>query len=200
MFTAVYSGTFDPIHLGHAAMAAYVSQQPDVSRVLMLVSPLNPLKQGSTRLFTDEQRLQMVRDTMAADSRIEVSDFEWQLPRPSYTIHTLDALRRRLPGEQLRLVVGADNLADISRWRSPERIIGDYGLIVYPRPGISMDVDTADQISRAYGHPGAITYLEGAPVFDISSTFIRRQLAVGRSVRHFVPDAACRLIDSILNK
>ena len=121
MITAVYSGTFDPIHIGHAAIAAYISALPEIERVLMLVSPLNPLKQDSTRLFSDRQRLEMARMAMAGDSRIEVSDLESELPRPNYTVNTLNALHTTYPDIAFRLVVGADNLRDIHLWKQPLR-------------------------------------------------------------------------------
>jgi nicotinate-nucleotide adenylyltransferase len=199
MITAVYSGTFDPIHIGHAAIAAYISALPEIERVLMLVSPLNPLKQDSTRLFSDRQRLEMARMAMAGDSRIEVSDLESELPRPNYTVNTLNALHTTYPDIAFRLVVGADNLRDIHLWKQPEEILRRYGLIVFPRPHIDISLSQIKAIEDSYTAPGSILYLADAPVFDISSTFVRNMLASGMDAHHFVPESAYHYLTEIMN-
>ena len=123
MEIGIYGGTFDPVHIGHAVVGSYVAQFGGVDEVWMLVSPLNPLKDGPRRLFTDCQRLEMARLAMAGCPRVRVSGFEMSLPVPSYTYGTLCALRDSYPEHSFRLVAGADNLRDFRLWRNPGGIM-----------------------------------------------------------------------------
>ncbi len=128
MEIGIYGGTFDPVHIGHAVVGSYVAQFGGVDEVWMLVSPLNPLKDGQRRLFTDCQRLEMARLAMAGCPRVRVSGFEMSLPVPSYTYGTLCALRDSYPEHSFRLVAGADNLRDFRLWRNPGGILREFGL------------------------------------------------------------------------
>lgn len=174
--TAVYSGTFDPLHVGHLAILRALCGNPEYDRVLLVVSPQNPFKDDS-HLGTARARLETARDAVARYpelSKVEVSDIEFGLPAPQYTIRTLDELSRRNPGEDFRLVMGGDNLEKIMGWRDYRRILSEYGIAVYPRPG--------SDLAAAAGLVRSEMALEGldckieiidAPMVDISSTQIR---------------------------
>lgn len=164
MKTGIYGGSFDPIHNGHIALARYVLDHTDLDRIWLMVSPLNPLKpQGY--VATDSERLEMARLALRDVPGVEASDFEFSLPRPSFTYNTLCRLREAYPDEEFRLIIGGDNWASFPRWRNPEEIISEFGVIVYPRPG--------DEIPSP---PPGVEILKGAPLMDISSTQIRTVL------------------------
>lgn len=167
MITAVYGGSFDPIHPGHTAIARHLAHLPGIRRTIIMVSPQNPVKAGATSTsFAD--RLAMARLACQGIDGVEVSDFESRLPSPSYTINTLEALSEAFPGEDFRIVVGADNWHIIHKWREADRILRNYGFIVYPRPGYPVPPP----------HPNVLV-LQNAQLHDVSSTGIRERIAAG---------------------
>lgn len=176
MRIGIYSGTFDPIHTGHAILASYIAQSGLVDEVWLLVSPRNPLKKEAAAA-SDEERLQMARLAAEGLPGVTVSDFEMHLPLPSYTYRTLRDLRESYPDHQFRLIVGADNWCSFSSWADWERILSEFGLIVYPRPGFTVE-----------GLPAGSSLIADAPLIGISSSGIRSDLAAGRCVRYLVPD------------
>jgi len=186
----IYGGSFDPIHIGHAAMGSYVSQFGGVDEVWMLVSPLNPLKSGRIQMFTDEERLEMVRLAMRGCDRVRVSDFEMGLPRPSYTYRTLCALRDSFADCSFRLIVGADNLCNFNLWHNPGDILREFGLVVYPRPGVQVVPESVSETESVYAAPGSVRVLYDAPTMDISSTFLRQKLREGADLRFLIPPGA----------
>jgi len=184
---AVYSGTFDPFHAGHAMVASYLLRWGGFDRVWILVSGLNPLKRDSMPGASDEERVRMATLAMEPDApEITVSDFEMHLPRPSYTVKTLRTLAERYPDLRFRLVVGSDNWLNFSKWREPQAILDEFGVTVYPRPGYEVDPKTL---------PVGVTLLADAPQALISSTFIRKGIADGKSLRHFVDDRVLQFIE-----
>ncbi len=163
----IFGGSFDPIHKGHTSLARHVIESGACDEVWLMVSPLNPLKTDRPPVeFTD--RLEMARLATRNLEGVTASDFESTLPLPSYTYRTLEALAEAHPELRFRLIIGADNWASFSRWRNPEEIIDRFAPIVYPRPGVDIDLSTL---------PPQVTYLATAPLTDISSTELRRQLA-----------------------
>lgn len=176
MRIGIYSGTFDPIHTGHAILASYIAQSGLVDEVWLLVSPRNPLKKEAAAA-SDEERLQMAQLAAEGLPGVKVSDFEMHLPLPSYTYRTLRDLRESYPDHQFRLIVGADNWCSFSSWADWKRILSEFGLIVYPRPGFIVE-----------GLPAGSSLLADAPLIGISSSEIRSDLAAGRCVRYLVPD------------
>ncbi len=172
----IFGGSFDPIHTGHIAVAEGALRQGVVAEVWLMVSPENPLKRG--RLHAPEaDRLAMARLAVAdipeqeIRERIKVSDFEFNMPRPSYTIDTLKALSKAYPGKKFKWIAGGDNLLTLKRWKSPDEILNSYGLILYPRP----EYPSGDNL------PAGVTMLRGVPPFTESSTSIRESLARGEN-------------------
>ena len=139
--TGLFGGSFNPIHTGHLALANYLCEYGGLEEVWFLVTPQNPFKQNET-LLDDHLRLEMVEAAVAGYPHFRASDFEFRLPRPSYTIHTLDKLAEQYPDREFHLIIGADNWQAFDRWRSPEEIIRRHHILVYPRQGYPLE-DTA---------------------------------------------------------
>ena len=172
MKVGIFGGSFDPIHTGHVRLAEYVLAHTDLDEVWLMVSPLNPLKpQGY--VATDGQRLEMARLAVADIPGVRVSDFEFNLPIPSYTYDTLSRLKEAYPGIDFRLIVGGDNWASFDKWKNPQEILDEFGLIVYPRPGEAIKTPENSQLIV---DPSSLTILEGAPEMPVSSTGIRHLL------------------------
>ena len=128
----IFGGSFNPIHLGHTALAAYICELGLVDEVWLMVSPQNPLKQDLT-LLDEQERLAMARLAVAPYPTLKASDFEFTLPRPSYTYHTLQALRAAYPDYAFSLIIGEDNWRCFDRWYRGEDIARETSIIVYPR-------------------------------------------------------------------
>lgn len=178
MEIGIFSGSFNPIHIGHLALANYLCEYEGVDEVWFLVTPHNPLKEEAG-LMDDGVRLKLVQRAIEGYSRFRASDFEFSMPRPSYTIHTLDALRERYPDHRFHLIIGSDNWQLFPRWYQYERILREHRLLIYPRPGYPVEPASLPPSVR----------LVQAPLFDISSTFIRQALAEGRDIRFFLHPA-----------
>src|SRR5690606_14086781 len=151
--------------------------------VWFVVSPQNPLK-PSKGLLHEFDRYDMVRAAVYDNYKLEVSDVEFHLPKPSYTIHTLVHLAEAHPEKEFKVIIGSDNLASFQRWKNYERILEDYGLYVYTRPHM--------QLSELSDHPN-VKMIE-APLLDISATFIRNCIRKNQSVRYLVPDPVEEMI------
>ncbi len=185
MRTALFFGSFNPIHAGHLMLAQYVLNFGGVDDVWRVVSPHNPFK-AQEGLAPAGARLQMAELATAADERIKVCDVELRLPQPSYTINTIDVLEAENPDRHFIIVMGGDNLTGLPRWREAARLVSGREFLVYPRHGADTDTATVESMG------GKVRVLH-APMIEISSTRIRQWISDGVSVRHFVPDEALRL-------
>lgn len=171
MRIGIYGGSFNPIHKGHTELAASIVQQGLVDELWLLVSPLNPLKQGETSDIAEyEHRLSMARLATEDIEGVKVSDFEKNLPLPSYTITTLGELNKAYPEHEFVLVIGADNWERFPRWYHAQEIIDTYSILIYRRPGCEMD-ETLLPLS---------VQVVDTPLYDISSTEIRESVKKGR--------------------
>lgn len=178
----ILGGSFNPIHIGHLMLAAYLTQWNYVDKIWLTLSPLNPLKDASG-LLPDMKRLDMISIAIRGAKDIDVCDIELSMPRPSYTINTLDLLARRYPSKHFKLIIGSDNWRIFDKWRDYQRIIDDYGVIVYPRPGYPIDPVSVDGM-----------YAAEAPIADISSTFIRSAISKGKDMTCFLPQGVFKYI------
>lgn len=167
----IYGGTFDPPHNAHIAVARAVLDAGLADEVWLMVSPLNPLKSPGS-ISPDALRLEMAHIAADGIPGLRVSDFEFSLPRPSYTVNTLRTLSARYPDCRFTLIAGGDNLSNFSRWRNAGEILRDYGAIIYPRPGCVLPESL----------PEGVTLLGGVDLSDISSTEVRRRAAAGESL------------------
>ena len=186
--TGIFSGSFNPIHIGHLALANYLCEFEGLDELWFMVSPHNPLKE-QTDLWPDELRLKLVQLAVEVYSKFRASDVEFHLPRPSYTIHTLDQLKEMYPEREFMLIIGSDNWALFDQWREPQRLIAENRILIYPRPGCTLNPDELPEGVR----------LVHSPTFEISSTFIRQSLAQGKDVRYFLHPSVFKQIQKEAN-
>jgi nicotinate-nucleotide adenylyltransferase len=186
MKIGLFFGSFNPPHIGHMAIANYLAEYTDLTQVWFVVSPQNPFKEQAG-LLKEYDRLELMRQAVGDDRRFRVSDAEFRLPKPSYTISTLEYMKEKFPDHLFSLIMGADNLENFSKWKEYERILDNYHILVYPRHGY-----------ESSGHPSHdhIRWVD-APLLDISSTFIRLAIAEGRDVRYFVPERVWDYLDKM---
>ena len=175
--TGIFGGSFNPIHNGHIALARQLREMAGLDEVWLMVSPHNPLKDQND-LLDDDLRLQMARQALANEPFIEVSDYEFHLPRPSYTWNTLQALKLDFPDREFVLMIGGDNWERFRFWYRADDIVRDYPLVVYPRRGSAIDPATL---------PPTVRVVE-AELLDVSSTDIRRRVRQGKTIEGLVPD------------
>lgn len=173
--TGIFSGSFNPIHIGHLALANYLCEYEGLDEIWFTVSPQNPLK-TQTELWSDELRLNLVKLATEGYPRFRASDFEFHLPRPSYSVHTLEKLREAYPEREFFFIIGADNWARFDRWYQYDRIIKENQILIYPRPGFPVNKN---------GLPETVRLID-SPIFEISSTFIRQALDEGKDIRYFL--------------
>jgi len=210
MRIAVYSGSFDPLHIGHQAIMERLTVTREFDWVYLVISPQNPLKDPSKALSAERRyRAAIEAVRRHPDLHVWVDNIELEMPAPTYTIKTLDALKKREPENDFTLVIGADNLQNIHRWRDAPRILGEYGVAVYPRKGFDMAL-LKRQLLEECRHfpvpyvldasqgaaPGNVSLEEmdrlykirliDAPIVDISSTQIREMLARGEDASRFM--------------
>lgn len=175
--TALFFGSFNPIHVGHLIIAETMLQAEGIDEVWLVVSPHNPLKER-TSLLADHHRLAMVRRAIEDNYRLRACDIEMHMPVPSYTVVTLAALEEKYPDREFSLIMGGDNLATFDRWRNYQHIIDNHKIYVYPRPGYKN--------CPLASHPN-VTVVD-VPMMDISSSFIRHQIAEGKDVRYLLTE------------
>lgn len=187
MRTGLFFGSFNPIHIGHMAIANYMVSYGPIDDLWFVVSPQNPLKKRKT-LLNEYDRLHLVNLAIGDDLRFKASDIEFHMPKPSYTIDTLTYLSEKFPNREFSIIMGEDNLATIDKWKNPELLLEKYQLLVYPRPKIS-----TDQSLLAHRHVQIIQ----APLMEISSSFIRSAIKEGKNVRFFLPSGVYEYIDEM---
>ncbi len=169
---ALYFGSFNPVHYGHLSIVKYLSELDNIEKITIVPSPHNPLKDKES-LADAQQRLEAAREAFKS-SKVNVSDIEFHLPEPLFTINTLRELRKLHPEDNLILVIGADNIATIERWHLWETILEEFEVIVYPRNGID-GASICEQYNSLIRTKG-IRYLADAPLLNVSSTEIRKKL------------------------
>ena len=180
MNIGIYGGSFNPIHRGHIALARQIRRKAHLDEVWFMVSPLNPLKADRGDLLPDELRLALVRKALEGEEGLVACDYEFHLPRPSYTWDTLQALSRDFPQHTFTLVIGADNWLVFDRWAHTADIMAHYPIVIYPREGSPIDVDALPESVR----------LVQMPLYNVSSTDVRQRIREGRPVRRLLPKNA----------
>lgn len=185
MQIGLFFGSFNPIHTGHLVIANYMANYTELDQVWLVVSPHNPLKQKGDLINTYD-RLEMARLATEHAGNIKVCDIELKLPQPSYTIDTLTHLKEKYPSYQFTLIMGADNLQSLKKWKNYELILQDYSIYVYPRPGY-------EQLELAAHSSVTLTQ---TPLMEISATFIRKSILAGKNVQFFLPDPVINFIES----
>jgi nicotinate-nucleotide adenylyltransferase len=186
MRIGLFFGSFNPVHNGHLTIAQYMAEFSVLDQVWMVVSPQNPLKPAGS-LLQDYQRLHLVELGIGDYRKLKVSKIEFELPRPSYTIHTLAYLREKYPQHDFALIMGADNLESFHKWKNYELILEDHDIFVYPRPGY----DGGD----LKNHPRI--HWTDAPIMEISSTFIRHAIKQRKDIRFMMPEKVWDYIEEM---
>jgi nicotinate-nucleotide adenylyltransferase len=179
----LFFGSFNPIHIGHLIIANVMAENADLNKVWFVVSPQNPFK-PSHGLLHEFDRYDMVKAAIGDHYKLEVSDVEFSLPKPSYTINTLTHLTEKHPNKEFKVILGEDNLENFVKWKNYEQILDQYGLYVYPRPHV-----TNSEVKR---HPH-VKIVE-APLLDISATYIRNCIKNNKSIRYLVPEVVEQMI------
>lgn len=179
----IFGGSFNPVHNGHIMLAQYLAQHSHLDEVWLTLSPQNPLK-ISNSLLDDNHRLAMLKLAIENQPQLKVCDIELEMPRPSYTINTLDELSRRYPNYKFNVVIGGDNWNIIDRWKDYQRIINEYGVVIYPRPGYELSQTDKRNV-----------VVVNAPLADISSTQIREAIAKYDEVGHLLPQGVAEYIN-----
>jgi nicotinate-nucleotide adenylyltransferase len=176
MNIGLFFGSFNPVHTGHLIIANYMIEFTEVEKVFFVVSPQNPFKIHDF-LEDERKRLEMVRLAIADNESMEALDIEFKLSKPSFTIHTLNHLKKLYPHDRFIIIMGSDNLAGLYKWKGYEEIINEYSLFVYHREGYDNQ-----QLKM---HPNVRVF--DAPVLNISATYIREVLSNKKSIRYLVP-------------
>jgi nicotinate-nucleotide adenylyltransferase len=185
MKVGLYFGSFNPIHIGHMAIANYMVEFTDMDQVWFVISPHNPFKERTT-LLADHHRLELVERAIAGDDRFRATDIEFKMPTPSYTIDTLTLLSEKYPGNRFAIIMGSDGLPAFSEWKNAGEIRKNYKRYVYPRPGYPVFSTAEENVE-----------VVDAPLIEISSSFIRNAIAGGKDIRHFLPPAVWQYVDEM---
>ena len=184
----LYFGTFNPIHIGHLAIANHMVEFSDLDEVWMVVTPHNPHKKKST-LLADHHRLEMVYRATEAYDYIKPSNIEFGLPQPNYTVNTLAHLEEKYPDYQFALIMGEDNLNTLHKWKNNEVILERFEVFVYPRV-------TSTTIKEEFKNHPKITKVD-APIMEISSTFVRNAVKNGKRIMPLLPQKVWEYIDEM---
>ncbi len=172
----LFFGSFNPIHIGHLVIANWFVEYTDLDKVWFVVSPLNPFKEKKT-LLADHHRLALVRAAVEEDPRFWVTDIEFKMPKPSYTIDTLTYLQEKYPEKEFVILAGGDQLPTFDKWKNPEVILELYKMYIYARPGF--------EGGEYNNHPSVKIFQ--TPQMEISSTFIRKSIKEGKDMRYMLP-------------
>ncbi len=179
MKIGLFFGSFNPIHTGHLIIANHFAQGLDLQQVWFVVSPQNPLKK-SEDLLDQEHRLKMVELAIENNDNLKSSDIEFHLPKPSYTIDTLNNLREKYPDHEWVLIMGADSVGTLPMWKEYEKLISDFEILVYPRPFYT--------ISEPSLFPN-MKLINNVPLIEISATYIRTAIKAGKNCRYLLPES-----------
>jgi len=185
MNIGLFFGSFNPLHLGHKLIASYIVDSTYLDKVCFVVSPQNPLKIKKS-LLDEHHRLQIIKAEIEDNNKLEVSDIEFSMPIPSYTIDTLVRIKEQHPKNNYILIMGSDNLNNFHKWKNYEKIIQDYEIFVYKRPG-----------NQKVKHYSNVTILEGVPHIEISSSLIRKSIKAGKDVSYFMPEKAWKYMEEM---
>ena len=189
MNIGLYFGTFNPIHIGHLAIANHMVEFSDLDEVWMIVTPHNPFKK-KTSLLADNHRYQLVQIATEDYPKLKASNIEFNLPQPNYTVNTLAHISEKYPKHNFNLIMGEDNLAFFHKWKNYEVILENHKIYIYPR--VHKDSVAKTQFDE---HP-SIQKVD-APIMEVSSTFIRKSIAAKKNIRALLPCKVWQYIDEM---
>ncbi|MGK0389456.1 MAG: nicotinate-nucleotide adenylyltransferase [Maribacter sp.] len=181
----LFFGSFNPVHVGHMIIAEFMAENAGVDKVWIVVSPQNPHKKKNS-LANDYDRLHLVKLAIGENTNLEVSDIEFKLPQPSYTIDTLTYIQEKYPDKIFALIMGGDNLATLHKWKNYEKILENHEILVYKRPQY--------ELGELENHPNVKMF--DAPMLNISASYIRKQIKARKSIRYLVTEEVNHTIES----
>lgn len=181
----LFFGSFNPIHIGHMVIANYMVEFTDITQIWFVISPHNPFKKKAS-LLANNHRYYMANLATEDEARFMVSNIEFSLPQPSYTINTLTYLKEQYPTHKFSIIMGADNFLTFHKWKNAEEILNRYSIYIYPRPNIHPTITTNINISFV-----------DAPIMEISASFIRRAIKQRKDVKYFLPAKVYQYIDDM---
>lgn len=181
----VFGGSFNPIHTGHIHLARQILKRVQLDEVWFMVSPLNPFKKDANDLLDDQLRLQIAEKALEGEDGLQASDYEFHLPKPSYTWSTLQHLSDDFPYYKFSLIIGADNWLAFDKWAKPDFILSHYNVIVYPREGYAIDKSSL---------PDSVRFVD-TELYPVSSTEIRQRVREGKSIDGLVPESIVTLVE-----
>jgi nicotinate-nucleotide adenylyltransferase len=188
----LFFGSFNPVHIGHMAIAGYMKEFTDLDQIWFVVSPQNPLKKKES-LLPDRHRLYLVEKAIGENDNFKPSDIEFNRPSPSYTIDTMALLHEKYPEHKFVLVMGEDNLNTLHKWKNAIELISQFPLYVYPRPdAVKKKNDLLDEILNK----AKIKWVN-APLMDISGTFIRNGIKRGKNMSYFLHPEVWKYIEEM---
>lgn len=183
----LYFGSFNPIHVGHLILAEYILQNSDLNKICFVVSPQNPLKDKAI-LLDNSVRYELLQLAVKDNPDFVVSDVEFNLPVPSYTVNTLRFLQDKYNDgkKEFALIMGEDNLAVFDKWKDYSEILQNFDIYVYPRRQEgNFDKCKSEFFLKTY----ASIHLIDAPMIDISSSYIRNCIKNGKSIKYLVTES-----------
>ena len=185
MKIGLFFGSFNPFHIGHKVVGSYIAEFTDLDQVWFVVSPQNPLKNKKT-LLDQNHRVQIIRRDVEDNDSLFVSDIELSLPIPSYTINTLVNLKEKYSNYSFSIIMGADNVKTLSKWKNYQEILEDYKIYVYPRYNCNFRLEHQN-----------IVYLSDVPMMGVSAMFIRKSIKEGKDISSLIPPKAWSYIEEM---
>ena len=189
MNIGLYFGTFNPIHIGHLAIANHLVEFSDLDAVWMVITPHSPFKKKAS-LLSDNHRYQLVQIATEDYPKLQPSTIEFKLPQPNYTVHTLAYISEKYPEHTFHLIMGEDNLKSFHKWKNYEVILERHQIYVYPR------VVEGERIITQFDKHPKIHKID-APIMEISSTFIRKAIADKKNISALLPCKVWQYIDEM---
>ena len=187
----LFFGTFNPIHIGHLIIANHMAEFSELDEVWLVVTPHNPHKKKNT-LLEDTHRLAMVRIATEAYPKLKASTIEFDLPQPNYTVNTLAVLEEKYPDKEFCLIMGEDNLKNLHKWKNYEVILERYPIFIYPRISENLERDANLILEKK-----ASVTLINAPIVELSSTFIRKNIAINKNIKPMLSKNVWHYIDEM---
>ncbi len=182
MKIGLYFGSFNPIHTGHLIIANHIANNTELDEVWFVVSPQNPFK-NTNSLLNEQHRLSLVKIAIEGEKKLKASNVEFKLPKPSYTADTLLYLSEKYPKHIFSVIIGSDSFQNIVKWKNYKYIINNYNIFIYQRPSFLVE-NKSENIS-----------IVDAPLLEISSTQIRKNIKEKKSIRYLVSDAVMEEIE-----
>jgi len=192
----LFFGSFNPIHVGHLVLGNYMADNTDLSEVWFVVSPQNPHKEKAN-LLEDHHRLAMVRIAVEDNNNLKASDIEFTLPKPSYTVYTLQNFKEQYPDFEFSLLMGEDNIRTLHKWKNYEYIIENFEIYVYPRVLTVQEMESTDTSKNELLDLENVKLCSDVPLMKISSSYIRNAIKANNDVRYLLTEKVYKYLDEM---